>query len=155
MEHRVKADLLTRLDAGDYHQNDVTILTIPLSLPYPVHQGDYERVNGDFQYGGEYYRLVKQKLENDTLFLVCIKDKQAKKLAVALTEYTKLANDIPSGTRQALTFLSKLFKDFNPSGAIHPIANGGWQEEILPCVKNYQVVSRNYPIDSPPPEYMF
>ena len=34
----------------------------------------YERVNGEFEHNGEFFKLVKQKLENDTLNIVCIKD---------------------------------------------------------------------------------
>ncbi len=110
---QVTNNLLWRLDADNYSSDDAIVLSLPLSMPYPAHTGEYMRVNGDFDYDGHHYRLVKQKVEHDTLFIVCIRDHESMKLANALSEYTKAANNLPTGTKQALVFLGKLYKDFN------------------------------------------
>lgn len=154
MQHQAKTDLLQRLEAGDYSQKDIIVLTIPIALPYPVQQSGYERVNGEFEYKGEHYKLAKQKLENDTLFLVCVKDHEAKKLAVAMADYSKLANNLPAGSKQALSFLGKLFKDFNASDIIRLTAIDGWQQAIGYAAQHFTPVYNNYPVDSPPPEVL-
>ena len=64
---QAKKDLLHRLDADQYSSEDLVVLSIPVNLPYPIQQNGYERVDGEFEYGGEYYNLVKQRLQNDTL----------------------------------------------------------------------------------------
>lgn len=89
---RARKDLLVRLDTDSYSSNDVVVFSVPLSLPY-VQQQSYERVNGEFEYQGQYYSLVKQRFENDTLFLVCIKDQHKKKLVNVLNEYSNLVNN--------------------------------------------------------------
>src|SRR5688572_11463599 len=44
-----KKELLSRLDAEQYDSEALTVLSIPLSLPYPVQQSDYERVDGELE----------------------------------------------------------------------------------------------------------
>ena len=146
-----KKELLNRLDAEQYDASALTVLAIPLSLPYPVQQSDYERVDGELEYQGEYYKLVKQKIENDTLFVVCIKDTDEKKLSIALSDYAKVANDLPTQSKQTLTLLAKLGKGFSPVPSFQISADfilltGNATEKI------YTVLQESYPIESPPPQ---
>jgi hypothetical protein len=113
MEIQAHKNLITRLDANDYRQDDLVVLSIPLSMPYPIHSGEYERIDGEFIHEGSFYKLVKQKLENDTLFIVCIKDKDATRLATVKADYSKVASNVPTQSKSALTYIAKLYKDFN------------------------------------------
>jgi hypothetical protein len=152
--HQARKNLLHRLDTETYTSNEITLLTIPLTLPYPVQEGVYERVNGEFEYKGAYYKLIKQKLEHDTLFIACYKDTQQKKIEAAMADYTKLANDVPTQSKQALNFLAKFFKDFNASSryTLSPIA---FQlEEIIFSDQEFTIIDESYPIESPPPEHV-
>lgn len=151
MQTQAKKDLLERLDANQYSREEVVVLTIPLSLPYPIQNNGYERVNGDFEYQGEYYKLVKQKLENDTLFLVCIKDVEAKKIEVAMTDYSKLANNVPAGSKQALNFLGKLYKDFNTSEFVKLYKSRALYRTVFYAKTDLNLPVNVYPVDSPPP----
>ena len=152
MQRQAKQTLLHQLDADQYDPEQTVILTIPLSLPYPIYQNGFERVDGEFEYHGEYYKLVKQKLENDVLHLVCIKDTEARKIAQAMVDYSKLANDIPSGTKQAQNFLAKLFKDYQAT-----ITDLHARENVLIARNNFceftpSLVSIPFAVNSPPPE---
>jgi len=147
-----KKELLSRLDAERYDASALTVLAIPLSLPYPVQQSDYERVDGEIEYQGEYYKLVKQKVENDTLFVVCIKDSEEKKISVTLSNYAKVANDLPAQSKQTLSLLAKLAKGYSPvpSFPVSPatfISLNSHSAEIA-----YSVIRKSYPIESPPPQ---
>lgn len=147
-----KKELLNRLDAEQYNASALTVLAIPLSLPYPVQQNDYERVDGDLEYQGEYYKMVKQKIENDTLFVVCIKDAHEKEISVALSKYAKVANDLPTQSKQTLNLLAKLAKSFNQAASINLpsysfILLTNYSSEIA-----YTILQKSYPVDSPPPQ---
>lgn len=128
------------------------MLTIPFSLPYQVSEGSYERVHGDFEYAGEYYKLVKQKLENDTLFIVCVKDKEAKLIEESLSDYSKQANNLPVGSEQASNFLSKLFKDFHTDSKA--IITVGYTVVLKKSeTTDFPAVLQGpHSIDTPPPE---
>jgi hypothetical protein len=152
MELRAKSDLLTRLDAEDYSREEAVVLTIPLSLPYPIHQDNYERVNGDFQYNGESYKLVKQKLENDTLFIICIKDKEATKLAAAYSDFTKFSHNLPVNNKKAVNFIAKLYKDFKSTEFKMLYKSRLMYDRIYVAGVTPSTMTGSFAIDSPPPE---
>ena len=150
--HQARKNLLHRLDTEAYTSNEITLLTIPLTLPYPVQEGVYARVNGEFEYNGEYYKLIKQKLENDTLFIACYKDTHQKRMEAAMADYTKLANDVPTQSKQALNFLAKLFKDFNATPQYTLSTSPCLLQEVSFFDQDFVVIDKSYPIESPPPE---
>jgi len=146
-------DLLKRLDANNYSANEVTILKIPISLPYPIYQAGYQRVNGGFEYQGDYYKMIKQKLENDTLFMACIKDVKATQIKNSLKDYSKLANDMPD-SKQALSFLGKLFKDFGIHKAVEIRKSLQLFEQLNFAIVSLPILKKDYPLEVPPPEGM-
>ncbi|MDH4088826.1 MAG: hypothetical protein OEV74_01030 [Cyclobacteriaceae bacterium] len=149
---QAKKDLLHRLDADEYSSKDLIVLTIPISLPYPIHQDGYERVDGEFEYQGEYFNLVKQRLENDTLFMVCIKDRHEKNLVEAFNEYASLANDLPSGAKHTMDLFGKLFKDYSTTAFATSASGKGWCQ-LIPCItEQFPLIQKNYPIHTPPPK---
>jgi hypothetical protein len=148
---RAQKDLLVRLDANNYSSNDVVVISVPISLPYPLQQQGYERVDGEFEYQGEYYSLVKQRLENDTLFMVCIKDHKQKKLVKVLNEYTNLANNLPASAQHTVDQFAKLFKDYTSAESTSISAGTGWCILLSFVEKEYSLLQHNYPVLSPPP----
>lgn len=152
LRSQAKSDLLHRLDAEQYSSEDLVVLTIPISVPYPIQQNGYERVNGEFEYHGEYYNLVKQRLENDTLFMVCIKDHHEKKLVSALNEYSNLANSLPTDARHTMDLFGKLFKDYTTSAFSSMNSAQGWCAHIQAPTSVFDVLQQDYPIHTPPPK---
>jgi hypothetical protein len=152
LKSQAKSDLLHRLDADQYVSEETIILSIPLSLPYPIHEANYERAQGEFEYRGESYHLVKQKIENDTLFAVCIKDQRQKKLDHAMNEYANLTNNLPASTKNTLDLLGKLFKDYTPSAFSLQATLLTWSREIPFIEKSFTIQHRGFAVDSPPPE---
>ena len=152
LKSQAKISMLHRLDADVYLAEDAVILTIPLSLPYPIHEANYERATGEFEYKGESYHLVKQKIENDTLFAVCVKDQQQKKLDYVMNEYTNLTNNLPASTKHTLDLLGKLFKDYtSPTFSLHATLLA-WSVEIVFAEKSFPIQQLEFAVDSPPPE---
>lgn len=152
LRSQAKSDLLHRLDADRYSSEETIVLTIPVSLPYPIHEAEYERANAEIEYNGEYYQLVKQKVENGTLFMVCVKDHQQKRLDRTMNEYTNLANDLPSSAKHAMDLMGKLFKDFAGTSFDTPSMGLVLKYDILFAVGDFLIIKEVYPIDSPPPE---
>lgn len=152
LKSQAKSNLLHRLDADEYLSEETIILSIPLSLPYPIHDASYERAHGEFEYKGESYHLVKQKVENDTLFAVCIRDQQQRKLDHAMNEYASMINNLPASTKHTLDLLGKLFKDYTPSTFSLPTALVAWSMEIEFAERSFPIPHREFAVDAPPPE---
>lgn len=152
LRYQAKSDLITRLDSRDYSKDETITLKIPFTLPYWADSRGYERVNGEFQYQGEFYQLVEQKLEKDTLYVVCIKNASEKKLHDAMTEYVKLTNDLPASSKTA-KLLSSLMKDYvkGVGTEIHE-KQQGWSQENLFGDPSFTLLTLATPILGPPPK---
>ena len=102
----------SRLDANQYDESETVELKIPMTLPYPIQSNEFERVDGKFEHKGEFFKLVKHKLQNDTLYVVCIRDHDTRSLVSTLDTYVKNTLGLTSTNKKALNFLSKLIKDY-------------------------------------------
>ena len=82
---------------------------------------------------GEFYRLVKQKYQNDTLFIVCIKDQASKRIQQAVTDYAKTFTDKPIDTKHNGKANFNFVKDYLPS--FYPSPDFEWLE-FRACLRN-------------------
>jgi len=89
-----------QLDANEYDDNDLVQISIPLHLPYMQNSGHYERVNGTFEDNGTQYNYVKRKVHNDTLYIMCLPNKEKTQLVNEKLRYANGANDV-AGTKKA------------------------------------------------------
>lgn len=153
---QLQADMLTKLDADDYTNKQTVTIKIPLSLPYPLNDhADYERVNGSFRYQGEFYKLVKQKLSDDTLYIVCIRDSEEKRLNAVVTDFIKITHAVPASSK-ALKLLHFFAKDFEPgSGTAIEINACLIVSTALPAGRHYVVLKALYTKVTPPPELFY
>lgn len=144
--------LTARLDAGLYDPDATIELKIPVTLPYPIHTDDFKRVDGGFEHNGEYYKLVKHKFQNDTLYIVCIRDGETRELVNAMTDYIRLTQAFPVNHEKAHNFLEKLAKDFlsRPTGGI--VERGGFSIMIAFFQLTDSFETRSIPVHSPPPK---
>jgi len=145
-------NLLAQFDDDDYARDHEVIIKVPLVLPYATDSKDYTRVNGEFEHKGEVYRIVKQKLQSDTLYVVCVKDFTSKALKQTLADYVKSFTDKPSSEKSQTKTLQNLVKDFIAASSSLEAINTGWNYELYSgSISNaFQPIS--IPVTSPPPQ---
>ena len=146
-------ELVNRLDANLYNEDETVEIKIPLSLPYPINAQEFERVNGGFEHHGEHFKLVKHKYENDTLYIVCIRDRETRELANTLKDYVQLTHGLDGSgpDEKALNYLSHLVKDFYSQEGVsilHPF--------LITASVSFRDYARSFtqpelPVHSPPP----
>jgi hypothetical protein len=145
--------LSQRVDAEMYSIDETIELKIPLTLPYQLQEErNFERAQGKFEYRGEFYTLVKQKFQNDTLHIVCIKNDAEKRIVSSMTDYVKLSNDLPGASKKAVTFLGKLLKDFNPSAEALVCETERWSRDIIYTDARLVCISPIRSLTTPPPK---
>jgi hypothetical protein len=150
---QAKTDLLQRLDAEQYASEEVVILRLPVSLPYAVHQPDFAAANGEVEYKGQYYNMVKQKVKNDTLFMVCIKDMNRSRLENAINEYTNGAvSNLPASTGDAMDILGKLFKDYTITDVESLLVPFQIASKKFSAPTDFMATSPLQLVESPPPQ---
>lgn len=147
-----KTRLNARLDSDDYSELETYEFRIPLNIPYPLQSRGFDRAYGAFEFNGEFYELVKQKLERDTLVIVCVKNHQKEKLTAAFEKYARVSNDVDNSARQAGNdLLGKLVKDFSPPSLAEVIQTDGWSRTVQHGGIVEAVIKMADEVISPPP----
>lgn len=145
-------DLVKRLDNKQYSKDETITLKIPFSVPYQVNSNAYERVDGQIQFEGEYYRLVEQKLSRDTLFVVCIKDHASKRIMAALEDYVKTFTDQPVQAKNTGKSFISFIKDFLPPSNLKSTVSEGWNYSVVSTPIAEKFSSRTLAVFTPPPQ---
>jgi hypothetical protein len=134
-------NLTTRFDNDNYDKLQEITLRVPITVPY-YQDTNFERVDGEIEHNGEFYRLVKQKLAKDTLYIVCVKDVKSKQIKQALSDYVKTFTDQSADAPQVKLFAT-FIKDYITSAFSLAPQAGGWdvalkfhhqEESVLPAI---------------------
>lgn len=87
------------IDNKNYTDADLVLVKVPVQLPYSTNLADYERYDGEIEWGGVHYNYVKRKMANDTLYVLCLPNEHRTKLFNAEDKYSQQVNDAP-GSKQ-------------------------------------------------------
>jgi len=120
IENKATAKLEQKISAGNFSEDQLVEIRIPLNMPY-YSDKDYEEVYGETDWNGEHYRYVKRKVSNNTLYLLCLPNKEKSSIAKVKNEFTKAVNDIPAnkqGSQQKNTIIKLLTSEFKISESL-------------------------------------
>lgn len=143
------ASINQRLDDSQYDESHTVTIKVPLSIPY-YGDTEYQRVSGEIEHRGEVYTLIKQKYEKDTLYIVCIKDLESKRIKQALADYVK--NFSEHSGDNALKTVPSFIKDFITTEFTFSQLSAGWGRDIPFGLTVQKVKSIPLTFISPPPE---
>ena len=145
-------ELRSQFDQENFSSDQEVTLQIPISVPYAADAQEFTRVDGEFEYQGEMYRLVKQRYASDTLYIVCIKDVASKEIKQALTDYVKSFSDNPSSEKNTTKSLQTFSKDYIPTATALQSFTSGWVAGIISGerITTYQSLVKQ--LNSPPPQ---
>ena len=142
----------SRLDSNEYDPDETIEIRIPVSLPYPIHTSEFERVDGRFEHQGQFFKLVKHRFQHDTLYIVCIRDHQTRELVNTMNDYVELTQAVPGTNQKAWNFLSKLIKDYHSGTGIAVVHHPGFSMHLLFSEKNERCLKPLLPVHAPPPK---
>ena len=154
IEKKATANLERKISSGEYSDEQLIEIRIPLNMPY-YSDKDYEEVYGETDFKGEHYRYVKRKVSGNTLYLMCLPNKEKTSIANAKNEFTKAVNDIPAnnqGSQQKSGLAKLLTVEFQVNETAFPVNNYS--------ISSLSFVSRNADVkdlfialtDAQPPE---
>lgn len=139
-----------RLDEERYSHSETVTLKVPVAIPY-LQNTDFERVNGELEYNGEFFRLVKQRFASDTLYIVCIKDTRSKHIKQALAEYVKTFSDHPVTSKSSDT-LPSFIKDYLSHTFSIYHTTDSWSNTFLFPANEALTHFLSLSVSSPPPK---
>jgi hypothetical protein len=153
LRFKTASDLVKRLDNQHYDEEETITVKVPITVPYTLSSSkEYERVDGEVEHQGEFYRLIKQKFENDTLYIVCIKDYESKRIHKALGDYVKTFTDDPMHGKNSSKSLPTFIKDFLPTSFKITHSSKGWNYSLVANSFNQFFYSRTLSVVTPPPQ---
>lgn len=135
-------------------QLEEQLLEIPLKAPYLANQEEFQVANTRFEKEGEYFRVIKQRYQNDTLQLVYVPDTARQVLDLTVKKWITSLMDEDAPQEQSGKSFAKLFaKDYLPTAIVKIIS-----PVTLPlkeAVAGFSTLSYQGPLfalDSPPPQ---
>jgi hypothetical protein len=125
IEKNATANLEQKISTGKYSDEQLVEIRIPLNMPY-YSDKDYEEVYGETDFNGEHYQYVKRKVSDNTLYLLCLPNKEKTSLVKVKNEFTKAVNDIPGnkeGSQQKNSLVKLLTTEFRINETAFDINN--------------------------------
>ncbi len=90
--------LAEKIEDGNDLDKDLILIKFPFSVPYLFDSKDFESMEGEANVKGTIYKYVKRKIARDTLFLICIENKEKTLIEKKRTEYFNKVNDLEADT---------------------------------------------------------
>ena len=93
LENKANRQLAIALDNNQYQESDLISIKVPNNLPY-TNSKDFQRVDGQIEFGGMVYNYVKMRVSHDFVELLCIPNQHVTKMQAAKDEFFKMVNDL-------------------------------------------------------------
>ncbi len=81
------------LDENNYEDHHLISIKQPTNLPYYQNSKTFQRIDGEIEIEGVYYKYVKCRIYNDSLEMLCIPNTAKMKIQAAKADFSKLASD--------------------------------------------------------------
>ena len=88
LEKKSTIQLDLAIDEGEYEQQNLIEIKIPLNMPY-FSDKEYEVAYGETEIDGMHYQYVKRKVSNNTLYLLCLPNNDKTNLITAKNNIEK------------------------------------------------------------------
>ncbi len=117
--------LQASMDREAYDSSELVTIRMPFSLPYANSGTEFERVTGEMELDGRVYKLVKRRVYEGELILLCMPDDQKTRVRAAGADYYRGVNDLsglPGSQKQKGSFLKLLQGEYDDQ---HPVWRPG------------------------------
>lgn len=140
-----------KVSADEYSGSDAQIVKIPVTLPYQPNFDGYQKAQGTFESNGEFYRISKYAIVNDTLLVVLVKDQKEGDLFKSVAEFVK-ANSNEASAKSPSKMFKNALSDFILMQNQIQSGSQGWCSESKNYIDSYLNVRDNVTqLLAPPP----
>jgi hypothetical protein len=139
-----------RIESERYRPEETVTFKLPFTLPYAPTDATFEPVRGSFEHGGEFYKMVKQRLHGDTLYVVAIKDIREKMIVGYMSDFVKESSDLPGS--KAFKLITEFAKDYLTGSTVTLISQAGWSYDLSLTAPAFHSSAGLTVVESPPPD---
>ena len=91
--HQSEQQFVQQLEKNQFKDAELVEIGIPLHLPYMQNSSGFERIEGSIENNGTHYNYVKRRVFNDTLYIMCLPNRQKTQLVKEKANYAGDVND--------------------------------------------------------------
>lgn len=85
---------MAQIEEGNYDPGLLVEMKVPLRTPYYSSTMMYERYYGEIDLDGNYYSYVKRKVQNDTVYILCLANRDKSELnKIIMEKISSLSGD--------------------------------------------------------------
>jgi hypothetical protein len=128
------------------------ILEIPLEVPYATQERDWESFDGQFEYHGESYRIVRQKVTLNAVYVACVKDSENTRINDQLEDFVKTFTDRPSDGKQQAKVFPGFIKEYVSQIVRINSSEDGWSREVNQGMGSVELIPSYFSSIIQPPE---
>lgn len=136
-------------------KDEYIIVKVPVSLPYQTNWTAPQFVQGQLQVGSEFYEMVEQIMLNDTIYITCKPDRDARANFYALAEHISkhIHDNANDGPQPSKSIVIQLLKEYVSFQRIHRFFIIKSLSDSTPLQNfSFLTLSRAFGVISPPPE---
>ncbi len=149
-------------DSGSHHyiekntaSRDI-VIKVPVTVPYQTNWDAPEPVEGQIEHQGQFYKMVTQQLINDTLYVHCEYDQNARDqfmdLASKINDQVG-GNDSESHNQSHAKILKSFLKEYMATTGKHIFYIFEWPASVsYEQIYNAMFTESHLSIPSPPPD---
>jgi hypothetical protein len=153
LEYKSRQNIINQFDIGIYNRSHALSLKIPLAA-YAVESKSFHDDNGDFIQNGQLYRLIKQRVYQDTFHVIYLKDIRGTAINLALKDYAQSFGSQPEDEGGDSYVLPLFMKEYWVRSFSLRNANSGWTLPVLLSTRARSFISVFSPSIIHPPERM-
>lgn len=128
---------------------------VPVSLPYQTNWTAPQPVQGKLQVGNEFYEMVEQIMLNDTIYITCKPDRDARANFYALADHINkhIHDHAADGPKPSKSIVIQLLKEYVSFQRVHTFFIIESLSDSTPLQQpSFWLLSRAFGVFSPPPE---
>ena len=125
IESKQDRQIEAAFDQNNYDDAQLIVISQPTNLPYYNGSSEFQRINGEVEIGGVYYKYVKCRINNGMLEMHCLPDFAKTKLQQTKSDFSKMMADLQQASNKKKSgneskSIHKTFSDFE----VLPLSNG-------------------------------
>lgn len=152
LQYQAEVKMNETIEQRSYDAGKTVTLKIPLNLPYQIFSDDVRYVQGEFEHDGTFYSLIKQKIVNDTLYVVSVENELKSGIRAKKTLFEKITNEWPGASKNAHNIFISFSKDFLKNSGFAPGANHLSMVKYSFPVLTFDTLEGMSSTDTPPPK---
>lgn len=148
-EHYVPTAASSRHIERSLYSRDI-VVKVPVSLPYQTDWSAPESSEGGIRHEGEYYQIRTKQLRNDTLYVYCEYDQNARDRFMELVNHIQDETESPAPKSHA-KLLKSFLKEFMSSPRKHVFFVTEWIETTPSATDQYDCTVSETCTNTPTP----